>query len=803
MTEPQRLPRKLAAILYGDVTGYSRLTAADEDSTHRRLSEYLDLFSSTVHAHGGRVMHYAGDAVLAKFDAVLDALTCAAAVQRELARRNSDLPADRRVEFGMGVNLGDVIEDRGDIYGDGVNVAARLEGLAGPREICVSEAVRTAVGKRLPLNFADLGEQMLKNIDQPVRAYRAEVSAEASSDWPPSAASQQLGGPLSAHGRGRLFQLGARPIVYLLGAAALAAVLLTMTFRDDGTADVTAPSAAAASAPSFTPLTFDGGQKDHARLSPDGELVAYTWNSNDHDGDGLNDFDIYVRAIGRDTAPIQVTTGAADYIAPAWSPDSRALAFVRLELHGSRASIHQAHALGGQTRQIVELPAFPVSRGVFIGWLAWSPDGKSLVYGERAADEVAARLVRLDLDTLAKSPLTTAPSIPNSVGDLAPSYSPDGTRIAFVRGGSGYNNLDVWIMDADGQGARQITASQWEVLQGLGWAANGRDVLFTAGDLVRTRSYSVPISGGPPALLPGLGENDRGASAAAERLVFTKFGTSGFYIWEVPGRLADDPSAPPKRIRDGSLVVTSPRGDQIAWQTGRTGSPQIWLAAADGSNERQLTDQRTTARLPQWSGDSRHIAFTSTEAGNDDVYIVEVSSGRVTPLTTDPGNDRNATYSRDGRWLYFASNRSGAFEIYRMRSDGGEATPMTEGGGLSARESYDGRFLYYMSDMDDQGAATLFRLPLLDGGEPTELFTAVFDAARWFLTSEGIYYTDIEPQPTSFAVRYFDFATGSTVPIYEDADFIGALTVSPDEKRVFITRRDLPESELWLVENFR
>jgi Tol biopolymer transport system component/class 3 adenylate cyclase len=799
MTEPQRLPRKLAAILYGDVTGYSRLTAADEDSTHRRLSEYLDLFSAAVRAHGGRVMHYAGDAVLAKFDAVLDALICAAAVQRELARRNAGLPADRRVEFGIGVNLGDVIEDRGDIYGDGVNVAARLEGLAGPGEICVSEAVRTAVGKRLPLIFADLGQQTLKNIDQPVRAYRAEVSAEASSDWPPSAALPRPGGRSSIYARG----LRWHPIAYLsVGAAALATALLTMTSRDDDAAEVVAPSAAA-SAPSIRPLTFDGGHKDHARLSPDGELVAYTWANGDDNGNGLDDFDIYVRAIGPDTAPIQVTTGAADFIAPAWSPDSKTLAFVRLEFDGSGASIHQAHALGGQPRQVVELPAWPVSEGVFIGWLAWSPDGKSLVYGERAVDGVPARLVRLDLDTLEKSTLTTSPAMPGSVGDLQPSYSPDGARVAFVRGGFGYDKLDVWIMNADGQGARQITTSQWANAEGLGWAANGRDVLFTAGNLFSMRSYSVPSSGGAPALLPGLGENDRGVSAAGERLVFVKFGLSPFYTWEVPGRLADDPSAAPKRIRAGSNVVTSPRGDQIAWQTALTGRPQIWLGASDGSNERQLTDQRTTARQPQWSRDSRHIAFGSTDAGNNDVYVVEVSSGRVTQLTTDPSDDRNPSYSRDGRWLYFASNRSGVFEIYRMPSDGGEATPVTEGGGRSAYESHDGRSLYYQSDRDDQGAATLFRLPL-DGGEPTALFTAsLLEERGWFLTSEGIYYVDSGQRPTSFAVRYFDFATESTIPIYEQADSMGDLTVSADEKRVFISRREPPESDLWLLENFR
>lgn len=167
----QSLPRKLAAVLFADVAGYTRLTAADEDTTHRRLAELLDLVASTVGRHGGRVMHYAGDAVLAMFGAVVDALNCAAEIQRELGARNSALPNERKVEFRIGVNLGDVIEDRGDIYGDGVNVAARLHELAAPGGICVSESVRTAVGDRLPLTFQYLGKQSLKNVEQPVRAY--------------------------------------------------------------------------------------------------------------------------------------------------------------------------------------------------------------------------------------------------------------------------------------------------------------------------------------------------------------------------------------------------------------------------------------------------------------------------------------------------------------------------------------------------------------------------------------------------------------------------------------------------------
>ena len=169
------LPRKLAAIFYADVAGYSRLTGEDEDSTHHRLRQSLDLMSAAIEQHAGRVVHYAGDAVLAEFSTISSALECAVIVQDSLKKQNEQLPEERRLLYRMGLNIGEVIEDRGDIYGEGVNVAARLEALADPGGICISESARIAVGKRFPLCYEFLGEQKVKNIAQPVRAYSVQA----------------------------------------------------------------------------------------------------------------------------------------------------------------------------------------------------------------------------------------------------------------------------------------------------------------------------------------------------------------------------------------------------------------------------------------------------------------------------------------------------------------------------------------------------------------------------------------------------------------------------------------------------
>ena len=175
----QELDQKLAAMLYADVAGYSRLTSEDEHGTHRTLTACLDIFTQAIERNRGKVVHYAGDAVLAEFGAVADAVTCAVAVQRDLKARNHELPEERKLQFRIGINLGDVIVDRDDIYGDGVNVAARLETLADPGGICISRSVYEQVKSKLELGYEHLGEQRLKNIADPVEVYRLHLEPEA------------------------------------------------------------------------------------------------------------------------------------------------------------------------------------------------------------------------------------------------------------------------------------------------------------------------------------------------------------------------------------------------------------------------------------------------------------------------------------------------------------------------------------------------------------------------------------------------------------------------------------------------
>jgi adenylate cyclase len=165
--------RRLAAILAADVAGYSRLMGEDEEGTLTRLKAIRrELADPKIKEHRGRIVKTTGDGLLLEFASVVDAVRCAVEVQRELAERNADVPPDRRIELRMGINLGDIIKDGRDIFGDGVNVAARLEALAEPGGICVSRVVRDQVRDKLAFSFEDMGEQQVKNITRPIRVHR-------------------------------------------------------------------------------------------------------------------------------------------------------------------------------------------------------------------------------------------------------------------------------------------------------------------------------------------------------------------------------------------------------------------------------------------------------------------------------------------------------------------------------------------------------------------------------------------------------------------------------------------------------
>src|SRR5215469_5867607 len=178
MPEPMVVSRKLVAVFAADVEAYSRLMGADEVGTLQGLTERRAILDRIIGEHRGRIANTAGDSVLAEFGSAVDAVECAVEAQAALAEANTGVPPDKRINFRIGIHIGDVMIRAGELFGDGVNIAARLQSIAKPGGVCISGATYDQVRKVLPIAFVDLGAQHVKNIQEPIRAYQVGEPSE-------------------------------------------------------------------------------------------------------------------------------------------------------------------------------------------------------------------------------------------------------------------------------------------------------------------------------------------------------------------------------------------------------------------------------------------------------------------------------------------------------------------------------------------------------------------------------------------------------------------------------------------------
>jgi class 3 adenylate cyclase len=239
------MKRKIAAIFAADVAGYSRLVAEDEEETLRRLASYRSVMDDFIARAGGRIFNTAGDAVLAEFSSAVEAVRCAIDIQESLRTRNLAYPASRQMSFRIGITIGDVVERDGDLLGDGVNIAARLEGIAPVGGICISRSVHEQVANKLSVHFADIGEQQVKNIPTPVHAYHLEMRPDETR----AASAMPMTKPVAPARPGWVVPAAiAAPVV----AIAVAAAIYFATSRPNGPQS-SSPPVAAASVPASAP----------------------------------------------------------------------------------------------------------------------------------------------------------------------------------------------------------------------------------------------------------------------------------------------------------------------------------------------------------------------------------------------------------------------------------------------------------------------------------------------------------------------------------------------------------------------
>jgi Tol biopolymer transport system component len=556
--------------------------------------------------------------------------------------------------------------------------------------------------------------------------------------------------------------------------------------------------------PAFIPFTTDGGWKDIPSLSPDGERVAYAWRG------PTEDLDIYVKALGTGAEPLRLTDDLGEEASAVWSPDGREIAFIRSS--EANSAIYVVPSMGGSERKLTDLVG-PLPNDLS---LSWSPDGRWIAFPEKSAEGQSSRIVALLLETLERRNLTTPP--PDIGGDLRPDFSPDGRQVAFVRRVETiWGNNDVWVQSLEGGEPRPVTSENYLVILDLAWTPDGEQIVISESIAAAARAYRVSVDGGTPELVAGLGTGASGVRIVGNRMVYRQSRAGRANIWRSPGRLVPAGERIPERLVESSAIdlqpVISPDGSQITFASDRSGVGAIWLVQSDGSEPSQLTGNDAGAGTPDWSPDGRQIAFDSLKSGNNDVWVIDVAGGVPRQLTFSPSEDGSPSWSRDGRWIYFRSYRSGAPEIWKIPADGGEAQQVTRRGGYFARESWDGRTLYYAKS---PGSTGLWQVPV-EGGDEIEIVPGPIPMWwDWDVSRTGIYYFMIPVRSAVFTsynhgyhgtyTLYFkDFSSGGVSDLFrrEGVNAALCLAVSPDEEWIVYVEIPPGESELVLVENFR
>jgi eukaryotic-like serine/threonine-protein kinase len=577
-------------------------------------------------------------------------------------------------------------------------------------------------------------------------------------------------------------------LALLLGVVALAGIALALyKFLGRKPAQAVLPAA------KVLPFTSFPGRELQPTFSPDGNQIAFAWN-----GDKRDNFDIYVKLVNTGTPPLRLTSNPADDLFPAWSPDGRQIAFVRQS--GAEISIFVVPALGGPERRLYSGTSAFFSLYDYGNALSWSPDGKYLAFsGQRSAREPNS-IFLLSRESLETRQITSPPT--GFLGDSTPAFSPDGKVLAFVRGASS-RDVEIYTMPAAGGEPKRLTFENRSG-RSLAWTADGRDVLFSLWGSATFRLWRVSAAGGTPEQLPvGEGGSTLAISRQGDHLAYSQE-SRDTDIWRV-GTSGSTSMRPTRLISSTRLDYGpqySPDSKRIAFTSGRSGSNEIWVCDADGLNPVQLTSfAGPDVGSPRWSPDGRQIAFDSVATGNRDIFVVSVEGGKPRRLTEDSSDEVRPSWSRDGQSIYFGSNRTGDWQVWKAPAEGGKAVQVTRQVGREAFESFDGNFVYYTKGF---GISGIWKVPVTGGDE-----TRVLDEALqgfWALLDNGIYFVNPKttPHPT---IDFFNFATGrisQVAAIEKELQLTSpSLAVSPDGRWLLYAEVDYFENDIMLVENFR
>lgn len=536
------------------------------------------------------------------------------------------------------------------------------------------------------------------------------------------------------------------------------------------------------------PLMSWPGLASYPSFSRDGDRVAFEWNSEKEDA-----YHVYVEQIGSGARPVQLTSGPAIDYSPAWSPDDRYIAFLRVV--GSGRAVMLVPSVGGPERKIADLPAFAAV-------LSWTPDSKWLATSLQDPSQGRSSIWLISVGTGERRRLTTPPTVTS--GDGWPSISPDGRNLAFTRGMTNYAFAPCVLtlsQDYRPEGEpRELTTQRYSDVSGTAWTGDGREIVFSAGAFFTRSLFRVTASGrhSPvrlPYALPDVLEPN--ISPTRSRLAYVQR-TYNHDLWRLDIRTGERKMLVSSNGY-ASLAQYSPDGRRLAFQSTRSGEYGVWTCDADGSNCMQVTSLGNAAGgTPRWSPDSQSIAFDSRVEGRSHVYVMQADGGGQRRMTNNPADDITPSWSHDGRWIYFASDRSGRWETWKMPTAGGEAMQFTRAGGGPAFESADGNYLYYFKySATGEDPGPLFRTAP-GGGPEVQVLPRV---AAWYdfaIASKGIYFT-----PDGEAIQRLELSSGKISTLATVEKGAATLCVSPDEAFVVWTQLDHNTAELMLLEGFR
>lgn len=561
----------------------------------------------------------------------------------------------------------------------------------------------------------------------------------------------------------------------------------------------------AAQGPIAVPLTTYPGSERYPTLSPDGSQVAFSW-----EGPNRDNIDIYLKLVGPGE-PHRLTTDPLPDSNPAWSPDGRQIAFLRALAPGEtdRHGIYLIPALGGAERRLGEIDLTKWRTAA--GSLAWTPDGRWLAAAGRFTPEGPSEIWLISPETGQRRRLTVAGA--GQIGDFGLSFSPDGRHLALLRFAT-RSVGDVYLLplgaDYTASGPLVRLTHEDRLVGGPCWNARGDRIFYSSGGALAYRTLRmIEIDPSHPerrveSVPFPVGEQATMLAAARNRLVYARE-QRDTNIWRL---------ALPASAGGGKATVLiastfdeynpdfSADGKRLTFTSTRSGTEEIWVANADGSEATQMTSSGgPNTSNSRWSRDGRTILFNSRRSGSSDLYLLDVATRAVQRLTDDPSDEYEPRWSRDGRWIYFVSTRTGRPEVWKIPSGGGAAVQVTRQGGLAAFESADRSWLYYAKDMTRP--TSIWRVPV-DGGEETKVLDGLSYSFNFAVTAKGIYLLAVRGAPPVAVIEFFDLATGKTTPLYTlDRPFWFGFALAPDERSILFSKVDSSGSDLMLVENVR